>query len=383
MRKILPLLALAVVCVSCDAPFDLSLSRAAAVLPKMTHQGTVGPFSEFGGDEQEMEFSFLPEKESTAAGIDFQNGFLVARTQSRTVLSYATNYWGDYQLFGRWSLDYINPAPRYEPYLFEPLRFPTLPDSPVGVFGLDPAAPGNSSFRIMAADVSTGSLDVWLDWQNLRDGYINFIGPAPLYDADVIGFGIYPTPSAIAFDTTYWLIRMRSTGMLREVAMNLDGVNLSTKNDTKAGSLEFDIPDLALETRCNYFFDPDPVRGPSLDQMKSYVSWYDAATGWKCVSWKGLATVESAILPGITRRIDALLTTGRLLSTQDGIGRLYDSNGNEIAAFPLGGLRFVGERYVNGVPLVLFSLSRIVSEDYSRSLYVDLYSITAADMEGL
>jgi hypothetical protein len=114
------------------------------------------------------------------------------------------------------------------------------------------------------------------------------------------------------------------------------------------------------------------------------VSWFDTTAGsWRCVRWNGAGFTDSKVLPGITHRIDALLTTGMLFSTEGNVGRVYDSSGTEIASFPLGALRFIGERYVDGAPLALFSLARIVTERYSETLAIDVYSIPAADLESL
>jgi hypothetical protein len=218
---------------------------------------------------------------------------------------------------------------------------------------------------------------------NLRNDII-LGGPLPNYDANVLGFSIYPTDFAQPFDNSYWLVRMNAPGQLREVAMDVSAVGFTRKYDTKPAANEFDIPELAGVTRCHYFYDPDLGRGQTPDDRKSYVSWFDTAAGsWRCISWTGTGTVESNVLSGVTHRIDALLTTGMLFSTEGNVGRVYDSSGTEIASFPLGALRFIGERYVDGAPLALFSLARIVTERYGETLAIDLYSIPTAGLETL
>ncbi|MBE3064713.1 MAG: hypothetical protein IMZ69_06810, partial [Spirochaetes bacterium] len=227
-------------------------------------------------------------------------------------------------------------------------------------------------------------------WLNLRNDFINLIGPGSLYDANVLGFSIYPTDTTQPFDSSYWLVRMNDppidAGKLREVTMNINAGGMFNKNDTKSGSVPFDIPELAGVKRCHYFYDP--IRGATLDDKRSYVSWFDTAAGsWRCVRWNGASFTDSMVLPGITHRIDALLTTGRLFSTEGSVGRVYDSGGTEIASFPLGAFRFVGERDVDidGIQTAtaLFSLARIVTDRSSESLAIDLYSIPAADLESL
>jgi len=387
MKKLAPLLALALFCLSCDAPFDLSLSQAAAVISKMTLQQTIALLSTLDGDQENLDIVFLPEKKGASPGIDFQNGFLLLRGTYRTILRYVRfdSATSSYQVFGGWDQELVNPDPNYQPFVFEPLKFPSLADSTVGLVGLDPVDPGNSSVQLLNANIPSTSLTSG-GWLNLRNDFINLIGPGSLYDANVLGFSIYPTDTTQPFDSSYWLVRMNDppidAGKLREVTMNINAGGMFNKNDTKSGSVPFDIPELAGVKRCHYFYDP--IRGATLDDKRSYVSWFDTAAGsWRCVRWNGAGFTDSKVLPGITHRIDALLTTGRLFSMEGNVGRVYDSGGTEIASFPLGALRFVGERYVDGQPLALFSLARIVTDRSSESLAIDLYSIPAADLESL
>jgi len=380
MRKLFPLLALILACcLSCDAPFDLSLSQALLAIRDMKLEATVGPIKGVDKDREGMDIVFLPEKESVAPGIDFQNGFLLMRGSNRANLSYVQFIAADnYQAFGGWGSDFLNPDPHYYPVEFESLKF----GSAIAVVGLNPLDPVNNSLQVLNVNFVSRAFDS-PGWKNLKDLYINAIGPALPYDANVLGYSIYPSDSPPMFDNSYWLVRMNTAPyLLREVSMNADSATLTNKLDTR--TVAFDIPELVGVNRCLYYHDPDVARVSDPEQRKSYASWFDAAAGgWKCVSWKGTASVEYAILPGVTRRIDALLSTGRLFSTEDEVGRVYSETGVEIAAFPLGALRFVGERCVNGAPLVLFSLARTVRENTSDVLSVDIYSIKAVDLEAL
>jgi hypothetical protein len=387
MKKLLPLLALVLFCLSCDPPFDLSLSQAAVVISKMTLQQTLAPVYGLEGDRVDLDIVFLPEKKSAAPGIDFQNGFLLLRGAYRTMLRYVRfdSANSKYQVFGGWGQELINPDPNYQPFVFEPLKYPTLTDSAIGIVGMDPVDPGKSSVQLANANFPSTSFTSG-GWLNLTSSFL-FAVPPPVYDANVLGFSIYPTDFAQPFDNSYWLVRMNSgidMGKLREIAMDVSATGLANKNDTKIGAIAFDIPELADVKRCHYFYDPDPIRGPTPDDRKSYVSWFDTAAGsWRCVMWNGVGFADSMVLPGITHRIDAMLTTGRLFSTEGDVGRVYDGSGAEIASFPLGALRFIGERYVDGAPLALFSLARIVADTYSETLAIDLYSIPTADLETL
>jgi hypothetical protein len=381
MKKLIPLLALVLCCLSCDPPFDLSYSQAAAVVSKMTLRQTLAPVYGLEGDRENLDIVFLPDKKAAAPGIDFQNGFLLLRGTYRTMLRHVRfdSAKSSYNAFGWWSAEYLDPDPYYHRYLFEPLKFSSVANSFVGMFSMDPDYPQNRRFHILNATFVDGSLVPQFEW-NLKDDLLRN-APPPVYDANVMGFSINPRDLAQPFDDSYWLVRIVNppidAGKLMEVSMSLNAGGLFTKADTKPGAALFDIPELAGADRCLYYYDPG--------RAQSYVSWFDtAAGGWRCISWKGMtATPERSLLPGVTHRIDALLTTGRLFSTEGGVGRVYDGNGTEIASFPLGALRFIGERYVDGQPLALFSLARIVTERYSETLAIDVYSIPAADLETL
>ncbi len=377
MKKILLLHAVVLALSSCYAPVDLSLSQAVAILrdSRVTYRATIGPIGDIGDDDDASEFTFLPSKISVAPGIDYQGGFLVMRSPTRTLVRYATSGGG---AFGWWGADYVNPSPAYEPYLFEPVKFTTpAVSSPLGMLGMNPVDPTGNSVQLLNADLAVSNFDSGAGWQSLHDSFI-----MPAYDADAIGFSVYPSDFTVSSDTTYWLVRERGTGQLRELTGLLDSTNgLWNEMDTKA-PLAFDIPELAGVTRCNYFYDPDPAL--AVIDRKSYVSWFDTAAGtWKCVTWKGTATIESALLTKVTHRIDALLTNGMLFSTEDGVGRLYDPDGGQLAEFPLGALRFAGERLESGVPVVVFSMARTVVEDYQTRLSIDVYTVETADLENL
>ena len=85
-------------------------------------------------------------------------------------------------------------------------------------------------------------------------------------------------------------------------------------------------------------------------------------------------------LTNIGTRIDDLLTTGELLSTQGNTANVYDpttATGTLEATFPLGDLRFVGEVYIGGTPTVLFSEALW----YGQQLTFNVYSIPTSQPE--
>lgn len=384
MKKTVLLLAGLLGLASCYAPVDLSLSQSVAILRSgnVTYRATIGPMGDFGDEAMGAEITFLPAKVPFAPGIDFTSGYVVLRSPTRTLMRYATAAGG---AFGWWGADYMNPVPAYEPYIMEPLKFMTPAiSSPLGMLGMNPVDATGNAVQIVSADLAGKFFTYPGGWKNLHNDFINLL--PPIHDADLIGFSVYPSDWGQGWDDTYWLVRERGTGVLWEQTMRLDGtVGFWNKADTKAPPLSFDVPELAGVSRCHYFFDPDIGRGPTDDLKKSYASWYDTATSaWKCVSWKGIGpSTESSLLTDVTHRIDALLTNGMLLSTEDGVGRLYDPDGVQRAEFLLGALRFVGERFVDGVPTAVFSLARTISTEDNRLLYLDIYTVETDRLDDL
>ncbi len=82
----------------------------------------------------------------------------------------------------------------------------------------------------------------------------------------------------------------------------------------------------------------------------AYASTFTSGT-W--TSYQVVGTLTS--LP-TSNRIDAVLTSGQLLSTQDGTLRVYDAGGNQLFSKPLNGLQYCYEAYVGSTPYVFFTL---------------------------
>jgi hypothetical protein len=95
---------------------------------------------------------------------------------------------------------------------------------------------------------------------------------------------------------------------------------------------------------------------------QSYASFVQGGQ-WVCYQW--MPSGVPSKLPGVTHRIDAVLTSGDLLSTEGGILTLYDPNGSLVRSVSLGGLHFCYEAYVGPTtPYAFFSLAMELSQDY-------------------
>jgi hypothetical protein len=123
-----------------------------------------------------------------------------------------------------------------------------------------------------------------------------------------------------------------------------------------------------------YYYDPATTMG--------FVNWFDTpSSSWVCWKWyespPGTAVISQ--VNGINHRIDALLTTGELFSSEGEVGRVYDQNGNQLSQFSLTDLSFVGEVYVGGVALMLFSQALW----YNNALQFNVYSIPSSNVKSL
>jgi hypothetical protein len=109
----------------------------------------------------------------------------------------------------------------------------------------------------------------------------------------------------------------------------------------------------------------------------SYASYFQGGQ-WICRQWT--PSTSPVVLAGVTHRIDAVLTSGDLLSTEGGILRLYDQNGSQVVSVSLGGLLFCYETYIGSTPYVFFSLAI----DLGRGHWAfRAYAIPTSSMRGL
>ncbi len=100
------------------------------------------------------------------------------------------------------------------------------------------------------------------------------------------------------------------------------------------------------------------------------IASYFFAAQWNCLQWVGSGA--STAMTGVTHRIDAVLSTGDLLSTEGGTLRLYDSTGTgtQVLAVPLNGLQFCYEAYIGSTPYAFFALAMPVSHgDWAFNVY--------------
>ena len=72
------------------------------------------------------------------------------------------------------------------------------------------------------------------------------------------------------------------------------------------------------------------------------IASYMVGDSWKTLKWDA-DSASSPVDPGLSSRIDGMLTTGHLFSNEGNKGRLYDLDGGSYASFVMGDLEFAYE----------------------------------------
>ncbi len=365
MKKLaIPVLA-ALACLSCaPLPFDFDLSMSARTAGALTVEGTVGPVKL--GEWETGKAVAMPEL-SAAGGLDLQSSFVYYRSSwgdRRLTFVTADPAQGAYRRIGP---DAPLGAATSEAY--PDLLLMTLKGQPhyAGWFALDPYSPAYNVFGTAWMDPAAVQLVAGTTVP------LNSFSGVP---GDVIGLSRYPQPDT-STDATYWLCTTGTPDQYAEMGsfVSSSGVaapfTLPTRPAGAGYPLGSEMP-LGL-TRAMYFYDPEPTRAP----QRSYLSWFDSANGrWRCWTWWAVNPWGGKELTSVDRRIDALLTTGELFSTEAETGWLFSSDGTLRTTFSLAGLRFIGESYVGGTALMLFSQGLY----FDNQAWFTVYSIPTKDL---
>jgi hypothetical protein len=232
-------------------------------------------------------------------------------------------------------------------------------------FQIDDVTPASNRFGLMIGDTigHTFTPPAWIGLTAQTTG--NF-PPGP-YSA--IGISIIPTNNP-GFDRAYMLLADTGNGMYREARYHVSQAAPGLTNPSSIfRTTELDLVGYGVIPagiqRVLYYYDSASTN--------AFAMW-NTGSHWTCVKWtESPPTVPLwQPMPGINHRIDALLTTGELFSTEDNTARVYDpttSTGSLEAEFVLGDLRFIGEVYIGGVPTMLFSQALWFNQQVTFNVY--------------
>jgi hypothetical protein len=353
-------------CLSCTpTPFDLTLSRAARTAEKMTRDNASSIAVKTDSYELDLDADFVFYPTVGSAGFDYGVG-MIAWTEGAYVRVEAVEQEG-----GAWISKYTDqgqPIDNPDGHAPTSLIWPTKSGSPyLFCLTFDALHPSeNNRYALLAYSTSVHSFTS-VAGTRMADTATTLAGRG----VTVIGASVTAEPNA-AYDLTHWLARDDAgTGYVELAGRVLGPAIAAATNPAPRGVTPYALSFLPADlTRCMYYYDENPAGDAARAPNRSFASWYDESSGaWKCYAWwEETAGVIAASELSIPFRVDALLSSGQLLSTEDGTGRLYDRDGTLRAAFPLGNLAYIGEQFIDGAARTYFS--QCVVYDQSRHFFV-------------
>ncbi|HUI72489.1 MAG TPA: hypothetical protein VL354_18360, partial [Spirochaetia bacterium] len=275
--------------------------------------------------------------------VNVQSGFVITRDSANQYLQFAyTDSGGNAQVTS--SLPPFSLAgsdPNYPLYQFEVTT--TTSTANLVVFTMSTSTPGTNTAALYTAALAGGSLALSVSET------LSTLG------GNAYGVSVLPVPSAA--DVFNFLLNNAGLDADCTAAVNTTLSPLFT-----AGALAQNMYLSTPQTRSLCYRNQA--------QTLSYASYFQSSTGtWTCLQWAPAAVPVT--LTGIPHRIDALLTSGYLLSTEGGTLRLYNpaGTGTQVYAVPLNGLQFCYEAYVGSTPYVFFSLPLAVRDGWAFNVY--------------
>jgi hypothetical protein len=335
------------------------LDKVASLTNHMTMVGTVGPFS-LGSGLSNIRFLPVKTTASSIGGVSVQSGFIVYDAGTNESLLFASGSGNNPGSNQQFSLAGANPNyPLYEYDVTNTINN----QASIVVFRWDPAttiSTTTSSFQQFVATLPSGSLTP-----------VQLPPPPSLLSTVftgnvLIGGSILPAPPP-TYDT-FAFLGASSTGFSTG-SSQMNGSTTTFNYSVVPAPASVAIPSPPL--RSLYYF--------SVATGASYASFYSGGQ-WTCLQWS--STGAAYVMSGVLHRIDAVLSTGDLLSTEGGTLRLYDPNGTgtEVLSVPLNGLQFCYEAYVGTAPYVFFSLP--VSVQHNQWVF-NVYALPSSAMRGL
>jgi hypothetical protein len=347
----------------CDyPPFDQAISMGLRTARRLTLESTVGPLP--GIDSwmaRNHHFRFIPQRGDLAAGY-----FVMEDDFGARAVYLAIN--GEFYDVGGLSVD-ISDKTR-----------PNYRAQPIG----------DGSF-LAVVDLNGRFMDVY----RFNAGFVERLGEPPAaFDLNMLHFGPLPisTPEVMsaAFcphpdplqETIHFLVKNQAMPEdYYEISWQIRGdmVGLFNPNPFRLGPIRMEEE---LFDTVYYYHHPT--------SRTAVISMYNEEAGeYVAYIWDENDFSTTAYFPRrlpVTRRIVAVLTTGDILTEEDGRAYVYDPSGTELYSFPLGDLHFVYELYDPDrlQYRMIFTLPYLTAEDngwWSLSFFV--YSIPTADLETL
>ncbi len=359
MKRAPALLCIALLAVSCAPPYFDSPAAYAALIGKLNREATVGPLTAAKARMDDAYLMFYPQLTDPVAtrGIDPSSGFLTWSDSSTISLAYVEpSGQNTFTQFTGWSgtVSYYSPLPKYR-------FFVTKAPGSVCLVTLDDSNPPSLANQVYyKADPTTRSF-VMIAGPTYMSSALSTVAT---FSGDAVGVCANPTLDPAA-DSGFWLYRSPFE-TCAEVRLDFRAGG-GTPVLERGG---FTFPGSSWWSHILYFHNLGSLN-------RSYVQFTGPNDTWSGYWWD--STVLTKPLPAGLRRIDALLSTGELFSTEDSTGRVYDKDGNQLVSFPLGPLRFVSEEFVDGVQKLIFCQPDVSVE----GVYFEVYTIPTASVKTL
>jgi hypothetical protein len=351
--KVYSLLLLSLAIVACAPPYSAELNSSAPLAAQMTVLGDLGPMkSPDGSSTTAAKFLPLRPTAATISGLDVQSGFLVSQSSGRENLCFVYNDSdGKMQTSSfRQSFPLAGANSNYPLYEYDVISS-TATVGTILVFRLDGTS-SSSSLQLFTADLTTGQLS----GAATNPDYLTSIYGSQL------PLAVQYVPLLAAPLDKYDFLFSNGSGTGAEVDASLSGTAFGTGVILRSVTIPSGIK------RMLYYRTADDT-----------TSYFGRVSGgaWTWSRWDGSSMVS---LPEVTHRIDALLSNGELISTEDGTLRVYDSGGSELSSVGMGAMQFCYEAYIGSTPYVFFS----VAFDFPREAWMfRTYAVKTSELKSL
>jgi hypothetical protein len=354
VRKLLPLLFVlfALALAGCYMPpYQEELSLATVTADKLEGRTVIGPLDRGPYDFRDMDVRFYPSKDDLNAGSEFIRGFVVGvgKYSARIISVEHSGVSGDDYYVNGERTESVENA---DPDLFNHSFFSVKEDGSAG---------GTEYLGFVRFDYSEGIRDFLL-----FDEFFSLLpGPDPIdlnedVEAGTIALGASVFPENSTSSDLFHILNVDpASGLYSE---------WSCQTDSSAGLLSYTEfrPDFTISgklpanLRGAFYFSSPVSLSPT---RRSYLSVYDPVRrGYRNFSWDdNLQLKVLAEMKGC--RIDLLLSNGWLFGRDENRGYVYDSKGELLNDFALGGLNLVYEIVAGTKAEVIFTIASWAPQD--------------------
>jgi hypothetical protein len=347
-------------------PFDEDIALAASATQKMELVYKVS----FSGFPENGTFFPIPEKQ-------ILGGFVIVDDPEDVTVKFLTrSFSSNEEKSGIPVPVYEGMDPFYSqifgPFTSTPLQVQFFPGAP------DPDSTWDQDVLVQTYSVSTRVFEFVSDFDFMADvvypQYFAGLTPAPaIGDLNLSGFHMYPDAD-MNIVVCHVLVYRTSENSIYELKFTINTAGNAAFSENinlvrSAGLLEkLSVPEgYEIPEKAAYFYSPST--------QTSYINVQDNGT-YRTARWTANEAPEEII---VEEKILAVLTSGEILSSRNGYGRVYSSAGRLQYRFPLGELMFKYETYKSGNAVMVFS------HKYTDGLAAvfSVYTHPTADLSGL